>query len=431
MTLLFTWCRIITYQHLTSGNKLDFGVSLLTDLSEIHTRFYNKRVSLDLIRFTPGGISRADLARNLALTRSAMSSIVNDLIGAGIIREAEDGPTTGGRRPILLELNPQRGKFIGIDIGATHVDYLVTDFACQVLYEMEKPFDITVSPDLGLAQIDGYLREMLAELSLDFSDVLEIGVGIPGPVVAERGLVISPPLMPGWDNYPIRAHLEEIWKLPVSLNNDAELGALGEWAYGAGRGERHLAYIKVGSGVGAGLLLDGKIFRGATGSAGEIVHTTIRENGPLCTCGNHGCLETLAGGKAIARQAIEAVQAGRRTVMASIEPVNRITARDVAEAARRGDLVAQQIMKDAGMYLGIAIASLVNLFNPNMVVVGGGIAQMGDLLLQPIRQVVQQRSLRSSAQAVRINTAVLGRRSSSMGAVVQAQNTFLDHWTQE
>lgn len=404
---------------------------MLTDLSEIHTRYYNKRVSLDLIRFTAGGISRADLARHLAITRSAVTSIVNDLISAGIVREAEDGPATGGRRPILLELNPQRGKFVGIDIGATHVGFLVTDFACRVLYEMERSFDISTAPDLGLRQIDQYLKEVLAELSMQLSEVLAIGVGIPGPVVADRGLVISPPLMPGWDNYPIRDQLEQMWRVPVSLNNDAELGALGEWAYGAGRGERHLAYIKVGSGIGAGLLIDGKIFRGATGSAGEIGHTTIREDGPLCSCGNHGCLETLAGGRAIARQASEAVQSGKRTMMASIDPIHKITARDVADAARRGDLVAQQIMKDAGTYLGIAIASLVNLFNPNIIVVGGGIAQMGDLLLQPVRQVVQQRSLRSSAQAVRIDTAVLGRRSSSMGAVVQAQNLFLDQWTRE
>jgi glucokinase-like ROK family protein len=422
---------IITIAGIYSAENHYPGANLLTNWSDIHSRHYNKRVSLDLIRFSHGGISRADLARSLAITRSAVTTIVNEFIEVGIVRESVDGPTTGGRRPILLELDPQRGKFVGIDLGATHVGFLVTDFACGVLHEVEKPFDISISPESGLKQIDGYLRAMLTELSLDLSDLLVIGVGIPGPVVSEQGLVISPPLMPGWENYPIRAQLEEMWKLPVSLNNDAELGALGEWAYGAGRGERHLAYIKVGSGIGAGLLIDGKIFRGATGSAGEIGHTTIRDDGPLCNCGNHGCLETLAGGKAIAKRAIEAVQSGRRTMMASIEPVDHITARDVADAAHRGDLVAQQIMKDAGTYLGIAIASLVNLFNPNMVVVGGGIAQMGDLLLQPIRQVVQQRSLRSSAQAVRINTSVLGRRSSSMGAAVQALNTFLDHWTQE
>jgi glucokinase len=204
---------------------------------------------------------------------------------------------------------------------------------------------------------------------------------------------------------------------------------VGEWAHGAGRGERHLAYIKVGTGVGAGLLLDGKIFQGATGCAGEIGHVTVRDNGPLCTCGNYGCLEVMAGGAAIANKAREAVLAGKRTQLASIHTPNEITARDVAHAARLGDLVAQQIIAEAGGYLGIGIAILVNMFNPSMIVIGGGVAQVGDLLLDPIRQVVRDRSLRSASQAVRITAAVLGRRSSSMGAVVQALNIALDQLT--
>ncbi len=190
-----------------------------------------------------------------------------------------------------------------------------------------------------------------------------------------------------------------------------------------------MAYIKVGTGVGAGLLLDGKIYTGASGCAGEIGHITIRDNGPLCSCGNYGCLEAMAGGGAIAQKARAAVKAGRRTQLAMIGDVNQITALDVARAARLGDLVAQQIMAEAGGYLGIAIASLVNLFNPSMVVIGGGVAQIGDLLLDPIRQAVRERSLRSAAQAVRISAAVLGRRSTSMGAVVQALNLALDQLT--
>jgi len=200
---------------------------------------------------------------------------------------------------------------------------------------------------------------------------------------------------------------------------------LGEWAYGAGRSQHNLAYIKVGTGIGSGLLLDGQVYRGATGCAGEIGHITIQENGPLCSCGSYGCLEALAGGRAIARKAREAVLAGRRTQLAAIEPVETITARDVAEAARLGDLVAQQIVTTAGGYLGIAIADLVNLFNPGLIVVGGGVAQMGDLLLDPIRRAVRERSLRPAAQAVRITAAVLGRRSSCMGAVVQAVSLAL------
>jgi predicted NBD/HSP70 family sugar kinase len=204
------------------------------------------------------------------------------------------------------------------------------------------------------------------------------------------------------------------------LNNDADLGALGEWAAGSGRGEGNLAYIKVGTGIGAGLLINGQIYRGVTGSAGEIGHLTIDENGPLCTCGNQGCLEALAGGHAIARQAQEAVRKKERTQLATISPVESITAREVADAARRGDLIAQQILQQAGLHIGIAIAGMVNLFNPGLVVVGGGVAQIGDLFLEPMRQAVQKRSLPASVRAVRISTAVLGRRSSSMGAVIQA-----------
>ncbi len=401
------------------------------DLIDLHARSFNKRASLDLIRFTPGGITRAQLARRIGLTRSAMTTIVNDLIDGQLVRESEDGLSTGGRRAILLELNPDRGILVGIDIGATHLAILITDFSSRVLHETEKPFDVHIPPHLALQQIDGLLREALAETNLSLKDVVGIGVGVPGPVVAEKGIVSHPPIMPGWDSFPILETMQDLWDCTITLNNDAELGALGEWAHGAGRGERHLAYLKVGSGVGAGLLMDGRIYRGATGSAGEIGHTTIVQDGPLCSCGNRGCLEALAGGIAISRQAQDAVGSGRRTLLASHVPHASITAKDVAAAAMMGDLVAQQIIKDAGTYIGIAVASLVNLFNPNMVVVGGGVALIGDLLLQPLRQVVEQRSLRSSAQAVRINTAVLGRRASSMGAVVQALNTVLDQWTQE
>jgi glucokinase-like ROK family protein len=251
-------------------------------------------------------------------------------------------------------------------------------------------------------------------------NVLAIGVGVPGPLVTEVGMVISPPIMPGWDRYPIRDTLEKLWSCPLSINNDAELGVLGEWAAGAGRGERNLAYIKVGTGIGAGLLLDGQIYRGVTGSAGEIGHLTIDENGPLCTCGNHGCLEAVAGGRAIAEQAQDAVRKGKRTSLSAIDPVESITAREVASAARRGDLLSQQILTRAGSHIGIAIAGLVNLFNPGMVIIGGGVAQTGDILLEPMRQAVQRRSLPAATRVVRITTAMLGRRSSSMGAVVQA-----------
>jgi glucokinase-like ROK family protein len=398
-------------------------LAYFTHLRNIKT--FNKRVILDMIRFTPGGISRAELARQIGITRAAISTIVADLEKIGLVDEIDTGPTTGGRRPILLAINPRFGYIVGVDMGATHLRLVITDYAAHVLDEIEYPLYVGNGPSNCLAQVDKQLNLLLERLQLAPANITAVGMGVPGPVVADAGMVSNPPIMPGWDGYPIRSHLENLWQLPLSLGNDAELGALGEWAYGSGRGESNLAYIKVGTGVGSGLLLNGRIYRGANGTAGEIGHITIEDNGPLCTCGNYGCLEAMAGGLAIARKAREAIVSGRRTQLSAIEP-EKILAVDVARAAQLGDLVSQQIITNAGKYLGIAIASLVNIFNPGLVVIGGGVAQLGDLLLEPIRKTVMERSLHSAAKTVRITSAVLGRRASSMGAVVQAINLSLD-----
>ncbi|MDX9992457.1 MAG: ROK family protein [Anaerolineales bacterium] len=385
----------------------------------------NKHAVLDLIRFTPGGISRAALALRMDLSRAAMTAIVNDLLEVELVRETESRNGQSGRPPIILEINPARGNVVGIDMGATHLTIALADFSARVIDEIEIPFDITQGPIPCLAQVEALLTELLEKNDMRLEHILAIGMGVPGPIVNQAGMVISPPIMPGWDGYPIRLEMESKWNIPVSLNNDAELGMLGEWAYGAGRGEEHLAYIKVGSGIGAGLLLNGQVYQGATGSAGEIGHLTIEENGPLCDCGSNGCLEALAGGKAIARQAREVALSSTRTLLSSMGPPEELTARDVAAAARRGDLPSQQIIARAGSHLGIAIAGMVNLFNPRVVVIGGGVSQIGDLLLQPIRDTVRRRSLAGAAQVVKINTAILRRRSSIMGAIVQALSTAL------
>jgi glucokinase-like ROK family protein len=255
-------------------------------------------------------------------------------------------------------------------------------------------------------------------------DVSAVGIGVPGPVNTEAGIVVAPPIMPGWDRYPIRASLEIMWHCPVTLNNDAELGALGEWAYGAGRGEKNIAYIKVGSGIGAGLILNQQIYGGTTGAAGEIGHLTIDENGPLCNCGNHGCLEAFAGGHAIAVQGQLLAASGKRTLLSEYA-VENITAHEVAEAARRGDLPAQEILQRAGTFIGIAIAGLINLFNPSIVIIGGSVAEVGDILTVPIRQAVRERAMHASEQSVHITTGMLGHRSVLIGAIIQAINVAI------
>jgi glucokinase-like ROK family protein len=390
-----------------------------------NTKNFNKHAILDLIRFTSGGISRAELARRMGLSRAAVTAIVNDLLGINIVRETHATTTTSGRRPIMLEIEPKHGYVLGVDIGVTHLSLILADLSARVVSETEIPSEISHGPENCLDEVDRRVQALLAQAGLSLQDILSTGVGVPGPIAGDGGIVIAPPIMPGWDNFPIRSDLHKRWGCPVSLNNDAELGALGEWAYGAGREESNLIYVKVGSGVGAGLLLDNHIYRGATGTAGEIGHMTIERDGPMCDCGNRGCLEVLAGGRAIAQQARRAVLSRQRTQLALVEPLDKITAKDVALAAGRGDLIAQLILSEAGEYLGTAIAGLINLLNPGIVVIGGGVAQAGDLLLEPIRQAVQSRSLKAAVQVVRITSAVLGRRSTSMGAVVQALSIYL------
>jgi glucokinase-like ROK family protein len=392
--------------------------------TEYNVKSFNKHAALDLIRFSAGGLSRADLADMMGLTRAAVSLIVNDLLDSGVIQEAEVRSAPSGRPPVTLEINPKLGLVGAIDMGASHMSLAVADFTARILQECEIPLDIKDGPKDCLAKAHHQFLKLLESQGLSISNISAVGVGVPGPVITEAGMVLAPPIMPGWDRFPIRATLEKKWGCPVTLNNDAELGALGEWAYGAGRGEKNIAYIKVGSGIGAGLILNQQIYGGTRGAAGEIGHLTIDENGPLCNCGNHGCLEAFASGHAIAEQGQFLIQSGKRTLLSDLGS-ERITAHEVAEAARRGDLHAQEILRRSGTFIGIAIAGLINLFNPSIVIIGGGVAQVGDLLTAPIRQAVRERAMRASEQSVRITTAMLGRRSLLIGATVQAINVAI------
>jgi glucokinase-like ROK family protein len=392
--------------------------------SPYHVKKINKHAIIDLIRFTSGGISRVELAHQLGLSRAAVTIIIDELQSRGLVYEAKRGSGIH-RSPIILEINPNCGKVVGIDVGVTHVTYILADWSANILDEFEIPFVINIGPEKGLIEINENLRPFLAQSGLTLKDISAVGIGVPGPVNIELGLVNAPPIMAGWDRYPVRKRLQELWNIPVSLNNDAEMGALGEWAYGVGRGESNLVYIKAGTSIGAGLLLDGHIYHGTTGSAGEIGHITIEENGPVCSCGNRGCLEAFIGGGALSNQAIKAVKHGERTILSQVTPTDSITSQHILASARRGDLLAQRLIIDAGRHLGTAVSGVVNLINPSMIILGGGLSQVGDLLLEPIRQTVRVRSLKSSMQAVRITQSLLGRHASAVGAVVQALSIVL------
>jgi len=384
----------------------------------------NKATVLNLVRQAQS-ISRTQIARQTGLSRSAVSTIVAELLEAGWIVECGSGKSSGGRRPILLAHRPQAGYVLGLDVGASHLSALVTDLDAHVLAEVRRAFDVSRGPGVGLPAIASIGEDVLAQGDVDRQQLLAVGIAVPGPLDYQRGTVIAPPIMPGWDGFPIRSHLEVRFGVPVYLDNDANLGALGELRYGAGRGLQNLAFIKVATGIGCGIVIDGRIYHGQTGAAGEIGHVVVDPDGPPCTCGGFGCLEAMAGGPAIAARAGLAIQAGQSTILRTGQANGNLSARDVAEAARRGDPLSRQLFADAGRLIGLAAADVINLLNPGRLIIGGGVSQAGDLILETLRETVDRRTVRAAIENVDVVQSELGVRSTALGAVALAlQETF-------
>ena len=266
------------------------------------------------------------------------------------------------------------------------------------------------------------IGRVLSQRSLDPSQLDSIGIAAAGAIDSAKGLVTSSPHLPGWHDVPLRDIVEDKYGIKTYLINDASAAALGEHYFGAGKGINNLIYLTVSTGIGGGIIIDDKLYLGPCGSAGEIGHMTIDVNGPRCSCGNVGCWETLVSGTAVAREAQRRIRQGEKSSLTKIvrRKVGNITAEEVGIAAKDGDPLALEIIAKAATYLGIGMVNLVNIFNPEMIIVGGGLAKIGDLLLNPARQVVKERAFQLSAQAVRIVPAQLGDDSGLIGAAIFA-----------
>lgn len=270
------------------------------------------------------------------------------------------------------------------------------------------------TPQTGPEAVVDAVAELVARVGPTTGPV---GVAVPGPLSVRDGVVFEPPNLRGWKEVPLRRMLEERLRRRVVLENDANAAALGEWWRGSGRGSRHLVYVTVSTGVGGGLVLDGRLYRGASDTAGEIGHVVVDPAGPVCSCGRRGHLEGIAAGPAIARWTEEQLRAGRASVLAGRQG---LSAREVAEAADAGDELAQEAFRRAGRYLGWAVAGLLNLLNPEVVVVGGGVARAGRWLFDPLREAAREASFPRPWQVARIVPAALGDRSGLVGAAYVA-----------
>jgi len=314
--------------------------------------------------------------------------------------------------------------FIGIDLGGTKISTALVGRDGEIVAHDYQPTRAAEGEQAVIGRMLDGARRVMAQAGVDGSQVAAVGIGAPGPVDIEAGVVVAPPNLPGWERVPLEQLIQDELGINTFLENDANAAALGEHRFGAGRGVKHMIYVTVSTGIGGGLILDGKLYHGDSGGAGEIGHVTIMPGGPRCGCGNHGCLEALASGTAIARVARERVAHGTPTLIADLAEGDpeRVTAKVVAEAAGQGDKVANEILTKAMDYLGIGMANLVNLFNPQVIVIGGGLTNIGARLFGPVRQAIEQHALRAAAQAVRVAPADLGDNVGVLGAAAVAQS---------
>ncbi len=307
---------------------------------------------------------------------------------------------------------------VTVDVGGSKIALGIVSRDYRVLVRDDHPTLAEEGVGSVINRIISAVKQLVASCGMTMSQLCGISLAAAGAIYSQRGIITLSPNLPGWRDIPLGSIIKERLGIKTWLLNDANAAALGEHQFGAGRGVGNLIYLTIGTGIGGAIIIDGKLYTGACGSAGEIGHMTIEVNGPRCDCGNFGCLETLASGRAIAREAKNRISAGGKSALteAVAGKIEDITAEVVATVAQQGDALANAVIKDVANYLGVGMVNLVNIFNPEVIIVGGGVASVGDLLLEPARQVVMERAFSVSAGAVRIVTAELGNDAGLLGA---------------
>jgi predicted NBD/HSP70 family sugar kinase/biotin operon repressor len=376
----------------------------LTSLREL-----NRLRVLETVR-ERGSVSRADIARQTGLARSTVSSLVSDLQGSGLVVESpsangrDHGSSKGGRPPVLLALNPSAGAVLGIHFDHRFVRVAVAELDHRILAEEARELDVDHDAASTFDVAAELAEHVVARAGVKAERLLGAGVAVPGPIDHETGAVGSTTIMPGWVGLDLAAELERRLSLPVHIDNDANLGALAESVLGAGRDVSEMVYVMLSSGIGAGLILGGRLHRGARGTAGEIGHVVVNEQGPICRCGNRGCLETYAGAFALA----ELLRASH----------GDLTPERMIELAQEGDPACRRVIGDSARIVGNVVAALCNQLNPQRIVVGGTVSPAGELVLEPMRDVVRRFAIPAAADDAQVVQGALGERAELLGALI-------------
>jgi len=393
---------------------------------QILVRKLNTSLIMDCLR-TRGPLSRAGLSAAIGLNRSTVSSLVKDLLDENLVHEIGlQSSERSGRPGMLLELNPDGGCAVGVEIGVDFISIVLTDFVARVLWRQRVVSDPQDEQEVIIERAEGMIRRALDTGSKHGLRPLGIGVGVPGLVDIRQGrLVFAPNLC--WRDVPLRELWTRLFDLSIFVENEANAAALGEYYFGVARDVQNLIYLSAGVGLGGGIIIKGKLFRGSSGYAGEIGHMTMDPDGELCGCGKRGCWETVVGPRAIVRRVREALDMNAESQICALvdDDLSRIDVDVVVQAAQAGDAVARTALEEVGVQLGIGVANLVNTFNPEMVVLGGALSLASPFLLPVIEEMIGQHALAGPRASVEVAASAHGADACVMGAVALVLDDIL------
>ena len=365
--------------------------------------------------------TRPEIALSTSLSRTLATKFIDIACELNLIRNGELAQSTGGRAARLLNFNESAGSILVAELGATGFQVAASDLSGNLIGSSYIEADVSKGPEFVLSLVEKSFDSIIAKYNI--KNLWGIGIGVPGPVEFANGIPVSPPIMPGWDKHPIRNRLSNHYKVPVWVDNDVNLMALGEHALRKNSITNELIFVKIGSGIGAGILTHGQLHRGAQGCAGDIGHIALAGNNVTCRCGNLGCIEAVAGGLAIVRDAELAIYSGESTYLAKIKKgKNKLLIQDVIEGSLSGDRWCVERIIKAGNDIGTVLATLVNFHNPSLIVIGGSVSAAGDKLLASIRESVLNRSLPLATRDLQIRISEFPEESGLVGAVEMVMN---------
>ena len=387
----------------------------------------NRSMVFDLIR-RKGPISRAEIARTIGLSIPTVMKITEEFSHNQFVQDVGKGESSGGKRPELLELVPDSKYIIGVGVGRSKTNVLMMNLAGEVFIREIMETGGTAVPEVWISRLIQVIENVIRESGLSRKQILGMGIGMPGILDEKSGKVLFSPDFK-WENVDMLTPIRERFKMDITIENANRALAMGEYYFGAGVDSRNFLVVNLGHGIGSAIMREGEFYRGSSGSSGEIGHIILEKNGPKCNCGNLGCLEAIASGNAIARDAKIAVLEGNATKIMELvnEDINRIEAKTVFEAARLGDRLAIQITERAMQYIGIGLANYINLLDPDLIILFGGLTNAGDIFLKKVKEVLRERQMKFAGRQVKLVISQMGENGTAVGSASLVLKKFIKY----